>query len=112
MALGINFDICSYNARTLIFTETTGAYSPGNTGGWGTPNTTLALADPVTLTITLADETTSEDFDLTSVVNAATIIDGQFLLDNLTMADFGGSSSDQFDDGIILKIVWHVRDLK
>lgn len=39
MATIVNFDVCLDNScSTLTLTETTGAYSATNTGGWGAPN--------------------------------------------------------------------------
>lgn len=47
----INFKICTKNCKNLVFTETTGAYSPSNTSGWGTPNE--ATSDAVTATLAI-----------------------------------------------------------
>lgn len=51
--LSLNFTTCVINGCNQIrFTEITGSYSTTNTGGWGTPNATLAQATSAILTIT------------------------------------------------------------
>lgn len=110
MALSPTISVCFRdNCQTIRVQDSTGAYNVStNTGGWGAPNTTLAGANPVTLEVTLADEVTTETFTLTSVVNAATIIDSKFLLDDLVTTDFGLASG-SFDDGII-NFVYTITD--
>jgi hypothetical protein len=96
--------------KTLRLTDTTGAYdATTNTGGWGAPNTTLAGADPVTVAITLPGSTTTSTFTVTSIVNAATIVAGEFYLDDIVPSDITGYSSDTFPDGIY-DIVYTVTD--
>ena len=51
MALVLNFKICNKSCTKLVFTETTGVYSPSNTGGWETPNAAIASATSATLAI-------------------------------------------------------------
>jgi len=51
MALRLDFDICTGSSKSLIFTEKTGLYSPGNLLGWETPNATIASATSATLQI-------------------------------------------------------------
>jgi hypothetical protein len=111
MALSPTISVCFRdNCKTIRVQDSTGAYNVStNTGGWGAPNTTLAGADPVTLEITLADQITTATFTLTSVVNAATIIDGKFLLDDIVTNDFTGQAAGTFEDGI-LHFVYTVTD--
>lgn len=53
MAISLNFDICLNNAcDTLTITETTGAYSATNTGGWGSPNATTGSITTALLQVT------------------------------------------------------------
>jgi hypothetical protein len=66
MALSITFNICeSSDCKSLIFTETTGAYSdPSNTGGWGTPNPATTDVTSDELVVLLPDDTSTYSFDL------------------------------------------------
>lgn len=60
MAIILDFDICINNAcDTLTLTETTGAYSATNTGGWGAPNATTASVITAILQVTAPDGTVS-----------------------------------------------------
>lgn len=53
MAVSIDFDICINNScDTLTLTETTGAYSATNTGGWGSPNATTGSITTALLQVT------------------------------------------------------------
>lgn len=101
MALSPKISVCFRdNCKTIRVEDTTGVYNAStNTGGWGVPNTTLALASPVILTMTLPSGT-EEEFTLTATVNAATIIDGKFLLDDITPSDVTGLTDVQFPDGV------------
>lgn len=74
------------NCKTLRLNDITGAYSATNLGGWGAPNTTLALADPVVITVTYPDES-EEEYDVTDTVNAATISGGEFPLIDIDIED-------------------------
>lgn len=107
MALEVSISSCFKDScSTLKINETTGAYDASlNPTGFGAPNPTLASVTEAILSITLPDETVAVDFDLTSTVTGATIIDGEFLLDNLTMVDF--SSTGAFPDGFFT-FVWTV----
>lgn len=100
MALEISASAClKDNCSTLRIPETTGAYNAStNTTGWGAPNPALGDVTSATLSITLPDEEDAVDFDITATVTGATIVDGEFLLDELTMEDF--DSSGAFPDGI------------
>lgn len=46
-----NIKIQSKNKKAFVFTETTGAYSPNNLGGWGVPNETIGDATAASLKI-------------------------------------------------------------
>jgi hypothetical protein len=100
MALEVSISNCFKDScSTLKVIETTGAYDASlNPTGYGAPNPTLASVTEAILSITLPYETVAVDFDLTAIVTGATIIDNEFLLDNLTMVDF--SSTGAFPDGI------------
>lgn len=53
MALSINFSVCVNSACDVFtFTETTGAYSATNTGGWGAPNPTTGTITTAVLQVT------------------------------------------------------------
>lgn len=53
MAITLDFDICiSKSCDTLTLTETTGAYSATNTGGWGSPNATTGSVTTAFLQVT------------------------------------------------------------
>lgn len=97
------------NCKTIRINDITGVYDVvTNIGGWGTPNTTLVQADPVTITLTLPDNTSSI-FTVTSTVNAATISGGQFHLIDIETTDITGFSESQFEDGIY-NIIYLVTD--
>ncbi len=57
MALELNASACiGNNCRSIYFHDETGVYNATlNTGGWGTPNLTLAAVTSWTITITLPD---------------------------------------------------------
>lgn len=58
MALSLKIAICqNSDCKSVEFSETTGAYSTSNTGGWGSPNPTIADATSAILTITQPDGT-------------------------------------------------------
>lgn len=100
MALSPKAKLCFiHNCTELTPYDITGAYNAStNTTGWGSPNLTLAGVTSAILTVTLPSGD-SEDFDLTTTVQGATIVDGQFLLTTLTPNSFG-SSLEKFPDGI------------
>ncbi len=102
MALSPLLSFCNKdNCKILRFEDIRGTYqSPDNTGGWGTPNTELADVTEATISLTLPNETTEVDLDVTETVVAATIVDGEFSLGEFTMEDFGGEEDAQFPDGI------------
>jgi len=56
----LTFNICeASNNQSLIFTETTGAYSASNTSGWNTPNTDITTAQTATLAVTTPSDVTT-----------------------------------------------------
>lgn len=57
MALQLDFNICQDGCDTLVFTETTGAYSADNLTGWGAPNPLVSDAANAVLFITFPDGT-------------------------------------------------------
>ncbi len=60
----LSFSICQANScESMVFTETTGAYSENNLTGWGTPNADTDDATSAILTITDPANTNFE-FDL------------------------------------------------
>jgi hypothetical protein len=99
MAFELSLTACLKDScETLKIPETTGAYDVSlNPTGWGAPNPTLAGITEATLSITLPEEEDAVEFDVTSTITGATIVDGEFLLDELTMEDF--DSSGAFPDG-------------
>lgn len=101
MALSPKIKPCfKHNCTNLYLYDITGAYNAStNTTGWGSPNTTLAGATIATVSITLPEATSAVDFDVLATVNAATIVDGEFTLDQLTMEDFD-STEEKFPDGV------------
>ena len=100
MALEPRLSICTHNnCKELLLTDITGTYSATNTGGWGAPNITLASTDEAIISITFPDTTTAEDFTVTATVIAATIVDGEFELDDLTLSDTDLETT-KFPDGI------------
>lgn len=101
MALIPNISFCTRdNCKILKLSDITGTYSATNTGGWGAPNSALADVTEAIISVLLPDETLAVEFDVVATVTAATIIDGEFILDQLTMEDFGLDSDTKFPDGI------------
>lgn len=64
MAVALDFEICqASNCKSLIFTETTGAYSTQNTGGWNAPNELISSVTDAILSVTTPGGLTF-DFDV------------------------------------------------
>lgn len=87
------------NCSVIEIKDVTGLYSnPDNVQGWGSPNVELSEVTLATLTIILpnGDDTV---IDVTSVVNSATIVDGEFLFNEITPTDVGLTTA-TFGDGI------------
>ena len=78
MSLQISFTIDttdSCSCDSLTFTETTGAYSGTNTGGWGAPNPILGDVDTATLTIVNnTTDITYDDLTITASTGSSTVI--------------------------------------
>lgn len=51
MPASIDFKICTRDCKNLVFTESTGTYSPSNLTGWETPNEGVADATAASLKI-------------------------------------------------------------
>lgn len=101
MALAPSLSICLHNnCKELLLTDTTGTYSATNTGGWGAPNITLASVDEAIISITFPDTDDTElELDVQATIIAATIVDGEFELDDITTDDTDLSTT-KFPDGI------------
>ena len=102
MALSPKISICiKDNCRQLVFTDTTATYNAStNTGGWGTPNLELADVTSATISVTIPEHSVVE-VNVTDTVVGATIIDGIFELDTLTMENnFDSAEDTAFPDGI------------
>lgn len=103
MALIPKISLCSKdNCKELLLKDITGTYNvTTNPTGWGAPNLALAGVTEATISITIPGHDDAVELDVTSTVTAATIIDGVFVLDTLTMdGDFDGDEDEQFPDGI------------
>lgn len=88
MGLNLKFKAEISNCEALKITDTTGAYSAGNTGGWGTPN--INPSDVLSATIEVVTGQSSETFDVLSLIPDPVI--GEFIYPDITLASF--------DDGI------------
>lgn len=100
MALEPTFSICfKNNCKELLLQDNTGTYSATNTGGWGAPNIELSDVDDAEIVISTTDTSIGGTEDVTTTVQAATIIDGVFELITLEPADID-SDETKFPDGI------------
>jgi hypothetical protein len=100
MALAPRLSICTHNnCKELLLTDITGSYSATNTGGWGAPNITLASVDEAIISLILPNTETAVELDVTATIVAASIVDGEFTLDDITTDD-ADSSETKFPDGI------------
>ena len=71
---GITLEACIKEGCTIFqFTDTTGVYSVGNTGGYGSPNTLNTSITSATILITFPDAST-QTVDVTTEINAPTIV--------------------------------------
>lgn len=82
----------SNNNTTLRVYDTTSQYAAENTGGWGSPNSSVLDITAATLTYTTPGGTTATNSVLT-VVNAQAATTGEFLLGEYTITPEDG----QFD---------------
>jgi hypothetical protein len=99
MALTLKICVEQPNCKTVKVTEVTGVYALANTGGWGTPNPTIADA----LTAEISIEKRKED----GAYENAVVIDAFPTLPNITETpfsitggDYNGVANSTFADGI------------
>lgn len=62
--LGLDFKVCTVNCKKVVFTETTGTYTPANTTGWNTPNVDIDDTTSATLQIWDKDNNSLTTLDL------------------------------------------------
>ena len=97
MAITTQFSICeSSNCSSLVFSDTTGAYSLTNLTGYGTPNESISGAT-AELIVTLSDGTIST----ISLTAAGFPTTDSTLTYTISAEDIGYSSGDKIDDQII-----------
>lgn len=97
MAVTLQFTVCqSTNCKSLIFQETTGAYSATNTGGWGNPNRATSTATTAVLTITPPNGT-SYDVNLFTSSFPTTNTSQEY---EIEATSIGQSSGSKWPDGI------------
>lgn len=98
MSLVLNFSICtSKDCKSLVFTETTGAYSINNTSGWGLPNPIIADA----LTAILEITTPNNQIFTINLYNTFPTTNST-ITENITNLDLGLISSSKFNDGLYI----------
>ena len=96
----LQFNICeSGNNQSLIFTETTGAYTASNTSGWGLPtNTDITTAQTATLTVTTPDGVTTI-INLFTSSYPTTNDDLEYTITPLAVG-YSATTGTQFPDGL------------
>lgn len=108
MALSLKFCVTeNSDCSTISVRETTGAYSAGNTGGWGAPNPTIASATSATIVISKrnTDGTYATAYDTINAYSTLpNITNVEF---DITAEDVGLGEDSVFSDGIY-KIVYTV----
>lgn len=83
MAIAPGLAACFKENNTLLqLTDTTGAYSAGNTGGYGSPNDASTAITSATILITFPDSST-QTVDVTSQINAQVVV-GNFVFTDVT----------------------------
>jgi len=83
MAISPKLSVCYKENNTLLqITDTTGGYSSGNTGGYGTPNDDSGTVTSAIITITFPDAQV-QTVDVTTQVNATSII-GDYVFTDVT----------------------------
>lgn len=83
MALSPTITACFKENNTLLqVTDTTGPYSLGNTGGYGSPNDASTDITSATLLITFPDAST-QTVDVTSQISAGTVV-GDYVFTDIT----------------------------
>lgn len=83
MAIAPTLTACFKENNTLLqITDTTGAYSAGNTGGYGSPNDASTSITSATIVITFPDSST-QTVDVTSQINAQ-VVTGNYVFTDVT----------------------------
>jgi len=83
MAIAPTLSACFKENNTLLqITDTTGAYSAGNTGGYGSPNDASTDITSATILITFPDLTT-QTVDVTTEINAQ-VVTGNYVFTDIT----------------------------
>lgn len=107
MALELKLSVCFKDkCSKLQISDATGAYSTNNTTGWGAPNLALGDVTEATLTVTPPNVTSATNFDVTTTVTSATIVEGLFILKTVQNSDLTGGA---LVDGIYT-ITYEVTD--
>lgn len=81
------------NCSKLKVYDTTGVESTSNTGGWGTTNIEATAVDSVIFSYTMPGTTTAIEVDVTTTVNAQTIVSGEFLIAEIDITATDGTYS-------------------
>ncbi len=83
MAISPTLSVCFKENNTLFqITDTTGAYSAGNTGGYGAPNDASTDITAATILITFPNEST-QTVDVTSEISAGVVV-GNYVFTDIT----------------------------
>lgn len=83
MAISPTLSVCFKENNTLLqHTDTTGAYSAGNTGGYGNPNDASTTITSATILITFPDSST-QTVDVTSQISAGVVV-GDYVFTDVT----------------------------
>lgn len=83
MAISPDLTVCFKENNTLLqITETTGIYSVGNTGGYGSPNDANTSITSATILITFPDDST-QTVDVTTEINASAVT-GDYVFSDVT----------------------------
>jgi hypothetical protein len=83
MAISPSLSVCFKENNTLLqITDTTGAYSAGNTGGYGSPNDASTDITSATILITFPDDST-QTVDVTSQISAGVVV-GNYVFTDVT----------------------------
>lgn len=83
MAISPSLSVCFKENNTLLeITDTTKAYSLGNTGGYGTPNDESTDITSATIVITFPDDST-QTVDVTTQINAGVVV-GNYVFTDVT----------------------------
>lgn len=83
MAIAPTLTACFKENNTLLqITDTTGAYSTGNTGGYGSPNDASTAVTSAIIVITFPDNST-QSVDVTSQISAG-VVTGDYVFTDVT----------------------------